>query len=178
MKKHDGDSNTTLIFVRYTYCLGTRRLTWVSGRSVLCRHFCLHQPGPPSAPTGPSRGDRRSCSGPPFQDVQHHVRRQHSLSSSVDRPSLYYCPSPSHAVRQSSRFTLFRFPRDAREAMVESIRVDRHARDYHRTQPGSPTEIGWHQHLVLQPCDGVLASDAAICALAARLRPVSLPLAD
>ena len=50
MKKHDEDLNTTLIFVGYPHSSGARVLTWVSGRSVLRRHRCLHHPGPPSAP--------------------------------------------------------------------------------------------------------------------------------
>jgi len=50
MKKHDGDLDTTLIFVGRTHRSGAHVLTWVSGRSVLRRHRCLHHPGPPSAP--------------------------------------------------------------------------------------------------------------------------------
>ena len=50
MKKHDEDLNTTLIFVGYPNSSGARVLTWVSGRSVLRRHWRLHHPGPPSAP--------------------------------------------------------------------------------------------------------------------------------
>ena len=50
MKRYDEDLNTTLIFVGYTHCLNARVLTWVSGRSVLRCHLCLHHPGPSSAP--------------------------------------------------------------------------------------------------------------------------------
>jgi len=50
MKKHDEDLNTTLIFVGYAHLSGARVLTWVSGRSVLRRHWCLHHPGSPSTP--------------------------------------------------------------------------------------------------------------------------------
>ena len=50
MKKHDEDLNTALIFVGYPHSSGVRVLTWVSGRSVLRRHCCLHHPGSPSAP--------------------------------------------------------------------------------------------------------------------------------
>ena len=50
MKKHDGDLDTTLIFVGYPHSSGARVLTWVSGRSVLRRHCCIHHPGSPSAP--------------------------------------------------------------------------------------------------------------------------------
>ena len=40
--------------------------------------------------------------------------------------------SPSHPVRQPRRFALLHFPRDARQAMVEPIHVNGHARDCHR----------------------------------------------
>jgi len=50
MKKHDEDLNTTLIFVGYPHPSGARVLTWVPGRSVLRRYWCLHHPGPSSAP--------------------------------------------------------------------------------------------------------------------------------
>jgi len=55
MKRYDEDLNTTLIFVGYTHCLDARMLTWVSGRSVLRRHLCLHHPSPPSASARPNR---------------------------------------------------------------------------------------------------------------------------
>jgi len=42
MKKHDEDLNTTLIFVGYSHRSDARMLTWVLGRSVPRRHFCLH----------------------------------------------------------------------------------------------------------------------------------------
>jgi len=54
MKKHDEDLNTTLIFVGYTHPSDAHVLTWVSGRSVLRRHLCLHHPGPPSASARPN----------------------------------------------------------------------------------------------------------------------------
>ena len=57
MKKYDEGLNTTLMFVGYTrYSRACNNmLTWVSGRSVLCRHFRLHHPGPPPAPVRPNR---------------------------------------------------------------------------------------------------------------------------
>ena len=178
MKKHDEDLNTTLIFVGYPHCSGASMLTWVSGRSVLCRHLRLHHPGPPPAPVRPSRRDRRSPQSHALQDGQRHVRWQYSLSPSVDRRSPWNHPCSSDVIRQSRRLTLLRLPRDAREAMAEPICVNWYARHCNRTQPGSPTEAGWHHHLVLRPRDGVPASDATSCALVARLRPVFLPLED
>jgi len=149
MKKYDEDLNTTLIFVGYPHCSDARLLTWVSGRSVLHRHLRLHHPGPSSAPARLNRRHRRPPPSHALQDGQYHVWWQHSLSPSVDRRSPWYRPCPSDAIRQFRRFTLFRLPRSAREAVVESICIDRRARDWDRAQPGSPTEAGWDRHLVL-----------------------------
>ena len=68
MKKHDEDLNTTLIFVGYAHYSGSRVLTWVSGRSVLCCHFRLHHPGPPPAPARLNRRDRRPPASHALQD--------------------------------------------------------------------------------------------------------------
>ena len=45
LKKYDEDLNTTLIFVSLIRQFREYALTTVSGRSVLCRGFCLHYPG-------------------------------------------------------------------------------------------------------------------------------------
>jgi len=52
-KRYDEDLNTTLIFVSCTSCSGVCVLTWITGRSVLCRHNRIHHPGPLRAPAGP-----------------------------------------------------------------------------------------------------------------------------
>ena len=51
IKKYDEDLNTTLIFVSLVCYSNAHVLTWVLGRSVLRRDFCLHHRGQLPAPT-------------------------------------------------------------------------------------------------------------------------------
>ena len=58
-----------------------------------------------------------------------------------------------------SRFTSLRLPRNARQAVVESIHSHRHARNRHRTQPASTAKTRRHRRVVLRPRDGGVVVD-------------------
>ena len=62
-KRYDEDLNTTLIFVSLESCSDvTYVLTWITGWSILRRHFRLHHSGRLPTPAGPKR---RNCRSPP-----------------------------------------------------------------------------------------------------------------
>ena len=94
------------------------------------------------------------------------------------RSSPGHSPSPSYPVCESRRFTSRRLPDGARQTMVKPIRVDGRARDHHRTQPELITQTRRDCRMVLQPCDGVIAVDAAGRTVAPRLRALSLSLGN
>ena len=49
LKRHGGDLDITLIFVNPAWYLMKRVLIKPLGWTVLCRRFCVHHPGRPSA---------------------------------------------------------------------------------------------------------------------------------
>ena len=129
IKKYDEDLNTTLIFVSFVQGSGSPILTRVTGWSILRGHLRIHHRPQLSAPTGPERRNRRSPPCSHLQDRQYHVRQRGSNPPAMDRPSAHGRPRPSHPLRESRHFTPLRTPCDARQTMVESIRVDRRTRD-------------------------------------------------
>ena len=96
----------------------------------------------------------------------------------MDWSLTHNCPGPSRPVCQPCCFTLLRVPRNARQAMVEPIHVDEHARDCHRAQPESAAEAQWHHHVVFPLHDGVLTPDAAGCPVPPWLCPLPVSLGD
>ena len=155
-----------------------RALTRITGWSFLRCHFRLHHRGQLSAPTGPKPRDRRSTPCPHLQDRQHHLRRRHPSSPSVVRSSTHDRPGSSHPIRKSRCFPPIRITRDARQAMVEPIRIDRHTRDRRRALPGSAAETQRDSQLVFRICNGGATVDVTGCVVAARLRPLPIPLGD
>jgi hypothetical protein len=149
IKKYDEDLNTTLIFVSFLCFSHVNVLTRPTGWSVLRSDFRIRHSGRLPAPAGPERGDGRSPPRPHPQDRQYHFQRRRSYRPTVVRSPKHDCPSRSHSLRKSRRFTLLRLPCDAWETMVEPIRLDRHARVGHRAEPESTTEARWHRYLVL-----------------------------
>ena len=176
-KRYDEDLNTTLIFVSLESCSDvTYVLTWITGWSILRRHFRLHHSSRLPTPARPKRRNRRPPPRPHLQDRQYYFRRRRSYTPAVVWPPKYDRPGSSHPVCQSRSFAPLRFPRDARQAMVEPIRINRYARNRRRAQPESTTETQWHRQLVFRVCNGVAAADVASCAIAARLCSVPIPL--
>jgi len=149
MKKYDEDLNTTLIFVRCAHRSGTRVLTRVTGWSVFRRHFSVHHPSPLRVPARPERRDSRSPPCPHPQNRQHHIRRRRSRNpTALVWSRTHGCPGSGNPPRESHCFTLLRLPGDARQAVVEPIRIDRQARVCHRAQPRSATQARRHRCVV------------------------------
>jgi len=134
MKKYDEGLNTTLMFVGYTRYSRACMLTWVSGRSVLCHHFRLHHPGPTDETTVLLRVMLYKMDDTTFGgDIPFLPRWTGAPRGIIHVQAMLY----------TSLATLL-FP--AFLAMLGKQWLNRcvgwHARDWDRTQPGSPTEAG------------------------------------
>ena len=130
VKKHDEDLNTTLVFVSRVRHGGTFVLTAAAGWFVFRCGVCLHHRDQLRPQARSERGDRRPPPCPHLQSGQHHIQ-QRSRSPAVDRSRTNDCPGPGNPLRKSRCFTLLRVPRNAWQAMGESICIDRSTRVHH-----------------------------------------------
>ena len=124
IKKYDEDLNTTLIFVSFLSSFGARMLTRITGWSVLRRNLGIHYRSSLPPPTRPERRDCCPSSRPHPQNRQHHLRKRPSHDTTMDGPSPHDCPGPSDPLHESRHLSLLRLPCNARETVVEPVRVD------------------------------------------------------
>ena len=94
----------------------------------------------------------------------------------MDRASPHDGPCPSHPICKPCRFAPLRLPSNARQAVVESLRVSRHARISRRTLPKPTAKAGRDRRVVLRLCDGSIAVNVAGCTAAPRLCAFPVPL--
>ena len=85
----------------------------------------------------------------------------------MDWPPARGCPGSSDPLRESRSFALFRVPRDARQAMVKSIRVGRHARVSQNRQRKLDGIVSWYFDHVMDSLPAMLQAALLLlgCAL-------------
>ena len=176
LKKYDEDLNTTLIFVSFISSFSEFMLTRASGRSILCRNFCLYHPGRPSTKTRPGRGNLRPPPRPDLPEQQHRVRRQRPNPPPMDRASPHDGSCPSHSLHEPRRLPPLCLLSDAWQAVAEPLCGIQPARIGRRAQPEQTAKTGRHCGMVLQPCDGVVAVNAAGGAVTPLLCAFPVPL--